>query len=51
MNGNVGELLGTPDYVAEDGDVYIRGSAALKIYRNANSGEWDGIDLFDANAS
>ncbi|WP_054943445.1 hypothetical protein [Paenibacillus ihuae] len=50
-NSHAGELLGTPDYVAEDGDVYIRGSAALKIYRNAHSGEWDGIDLFDANAS
>lgn len=50
-NNNVGELLGTPDFVAEDGDVYIRGNAALKIYRNSQSGEWDGIDLFDANAS
>lgn len=50
-NDNGRELLGTPDFVAEDGDVYIRGNAALKIYRNAQSGEWDGIDLFDANAS
>lgn len=50
-DNNVRELLGTPDFAAEDGDVYIRGSAALKIYRNSQSGEWDGIDLFDANAS
>jgi hypothetical protein len=50
-NNNKQELLGTPDFVAEDGDVYIRGNAALKIYRNSQSGEWDGIDLFDANAS
>ncbi|MNI51726.1 hypothetical protein D3C73_1064660 [compost metagenome] len=48
---SVRELLGSPDFVAEDGDVYIRGNAALKIYRSADSGEWDGIDLFDANAS
>ncbi|MEK5449906.1 hypothetical protein [Paenibacillus sp. FSL R7-0331] len=45
------ELLGEPDFIADDGDVYIRGSAALKIYRNPFTGEWDGIDLFDANAS
>lgn len=48
---NVRELLGYPDFIAEDGDVYIRGNAALKIYRNSITGEWDGIDLFDANAS
>ncbi|OMF85299.1 hypothetical protein [Paenibacillus sp. FSL R7-0273] len=48
---NVRELLGNPDFIADDGDVYIRGSAALKIYRNPFTGEWDGIDLFDANAS
>ncbi|OMF90708.1 hypothetical protein [Paenibacillus sp. FSL R7-0337] len=45
---NVQDMLGTPDFEAEDGDVYIRGEAALKIYRNMESGEWDGLDLFDA---
>jgi hypothetical protein len=45
------ELLGTPDFIAEDGDVYMRGSTALKIYRNLVTGEWDGIDLFDGNSS
>ncbi|MEK3791212.1 hypothetical protein MKX42_05605 [Paenibacillus sp. FSL R7-0204] len=44
----VQDMLGTPDFEAEDGDVYIRGEAALKIYRNMKSGEWDGLDLFDA---
>lgn len=48
---NFQELLGTPDFVAEDGDVYLRGSAALKIYRNPQTGEWEGIDLFDGNSS
>jgi hypothetical protein len=44
------ETLGTPDFEAEDGDVYIRGSAALKVYRNMDTGEWAGIDLFDENS-
>lgn len=48
---NLIEILGTPDFVAEDGDVYMRGSTALKIYRNSQTGEWDGIDLFDGNSS
>ncbi|MFD1903988.1 hypothetical protein ACFSQ7_07750 [Paenibacillus rhizoplanae] len=37
-------------FEAEDGDVYIRGDAAFKIYRHKESGEWDGLDLFDANS-
>jgi hypothetical protein len=48
---NAQDMLGTPDFVAEDGDVYIRGSAALKIYRDTGTGEWTGIDLFDGNSS
>ncbi|WP_340025811.1 hypothetical protein MHI24_11835 [Paenibacillus sp. FSL K6-1096] len=47
---NVQEVLGAPDFQAEDGDVYLRGSAALKIYRNPDTGAWDGLDLFDANS-
>lgn len=47
---NVRDMLGAPDFEAEDGDVYIRGDAAFKIYRNMESGEWDGLDLFDANS-
>jgi hypothetical protein len=50
-DNNVRVLLGQPDFIADDGDVYIRGNEALKIYRNPVTGEWDGIDLFDANAS
>ncbi|MFD1775224.1 hypothetical protein [Paenibacillus rhizophilus] len=45
------ETLGSPDFVAEDGDVYMRGSTALKIYRSEETGEWDGIDLFDDYSS
>ncbi|QUL54245.1 hypothetical protein KDC22_28695 [Paenibacillus tritici] len=47
---NVQDILGAPDFEAEDGDVYIRGTAALKIYRNMDSGEWNGLDLFDGNS-
>ncbi|WP_405104394.1 hypothetical protein MHH28_17905 [Paenibacillus sp. FSL K6-1217] len=47
---NVQDVLGTPDFEAEDGDVYIRGAAALKIYRNMETGEWDGVDLFDGDS-
>lgn len=50
-NHKLRELLGAADFAAEDGDVYLRGNAALKIYRNASTGEWDGIDLFDKNSS
>ncbi|MBT2292492.1 hypothetical protein J7E73_25825 [Paenibacillus albidus] len=48
---NLHELLGSPDFVAEDGDVYMRGNMALKIYRNMQTGVWEGIDLFDGNSS
>lgn len=51
LRNNLSEMLGTPDFVAEDGDVYMRGNVALKVYRNAQTGEWDGIDLFDGNSS
>ncbi|MGN7765150.1 hypothetical protein [Paenibacillus sp. 22594] len=51
QKNNLPELLGSPDFVAEDGDVYMRGSTALKIYRNSQTGEWNGIDLFDGNSS
>lgn len=47
---NVQEVLGSPDFQAEDGDVYLRGNAALKIYRNMDTGAWDGLDLFDSNS-
>ncbi|AWB45990.1 hypothetical protein DCC85_18650 [Paenibacillus sp. CAA11] len=44
------QALGDPDDSAEDGDVYIRGLAAIKIYRNS-TGEITGLDLFDTTAS
>ncbi len=45
------QYFGEPDFVAEDGDVYIRGTAALKIYKDPLSGDVTGVDLFDEAAS
>ncbi|MNI88635.1 hypothetical protein D3C73_1459560 [compost metagenome] len=39
--------LGSPDFAAEDGDVYMRGHTALKVYVDRQTGQWRGIDLFD----
>jgi len=39
--------LGSLDFAAEDGDVYMRGHTALKVYVDRQTGEWRGIDLFD----
>lgn len=51
VKNNLREILGSPDFRAEDGDVYMRGSTALKIYRDTESGEWLGVDLFDEYSS
>jgi hypothetical protein len=50
MKDNVQSTLGKPYFIAEDGDVYMRGNNALKIYRNL-AGEFEGIDLFDSISS
>lgn len=42
--------LGDPDFLAEDGDVYIRGHYALKIFRD-ESGAITAVDLFDDSVS
>lgn len=42
--------LGEPDFLAEDGDVYIRGHYALKIFRD-ESGAITAVDLFDDSVS
>lgn len=42
--------LGTVDFEADDGDVYIRGLAAVKIYRDSDTDAVIGVDLFDTVA-
>ncbi|MGQ8875046.1 hypothetical protein [Paenibacillus sp. TSA_86.1] len=41
------QALGKPYYVAEDGEVYLRGSYAIKVYMKPGSGEIEGVDFFD----
>ncbi|WP_339318835.1 hypothetical protein [Paenibacillus sp. FSL R10-2734] len=50
LKDNLQSTLGKPYFIAEDGDVYMRGNNALKIYRNL-AGEFEGIDLFDSISS
>lgn len=51
MKNSLQDTLGDPYFISEDGDVYMRGNNALKIYRNMETGEWEGIDLFDSFSS
>lgn len=44
------QALGEPDFEAEDGDVYIRDLAAIKIYRDPETRAIAGVDLFDTIA-
>ncbi|MBP2002456.1 hypothetical protein J2Z69_003529 [Paenibacillus shirakamiensis] len=44
------QTLGNPDYKAEDGDVYMKESGAIKIYKDATQ-SIKGIDLFDDSNS
>lgn len=43
--------LGKPYYVAEDGEVFLRGDQALKVYMKSGSQQIEGIDLFDDTVS
>lgn len=50
-NAGLEKYVGEPDFLAEDGDVYIRGNAALKIFKDPGSGQIIGVDLFDEAVS
>ncbi|OZB90465.1 hypothetical protein [Paenibacillus sp. XY044] len=43
----VAHALGQPQFQAEDGDVYIRGHHAVKVYTNPETGGLAGVDFFD----
>lgn len=49
-SGGLALALGQPDFEAEDGDVYIRDLAAIKIYRDPETRTIVGVDLFDTIA-
>ncbi|WHX48437.1 hypothetical protein QNH46_20550 [Paenibacillus woosongensis] len=46
----IAQALGEPDLKAEDGDVYIRDLAAVKIYRHPATKAIVGVDMFDTIA-
>ncbi|MCG7380288.1 hypothetical protein MH215_25260 [Paenibacillus sp. ACRSA] len=48
---SIQEVLGDPYVIAEDGEVYIRGDQALKVYLKSGTDQIEGIDLFDATLS
>lgn len=48
---SIRNALGKPYYVAEDGEVFLRGSQALKVYMKPGSNQIEGIDLFDESVS
>ncbi|WP_440112679.1 hypothetical protein [Paenibacillus sp. QZ-Y1] len=48
---SIRDALGKPYFVAEDGEVYLRGTQALKVYMKQGSRHIEGIDLFDESVS
>ncbi|PZD94975.1 hypothetical protein DNH61_15140 [Paenibacillus sambharensis] len=38
--------LGEPDYEAEDGDVYIKGATALKVFKDPENGKITSVEAF-----
>jgi hypothetical protein len=48
---DIRDVLGKPFYVAEDGEVFVRGNQALKVYMKPGSNHIEGIDLFDESVS
>ena len=48
---SIRDTLGKPYFVAEDGEVYLRGTQALKVYMKQGSRHIEGIDLFDESVS
>lgn len=43
----VADALGQPQFRAEDGDVYLRGHHAVKVYTDPETGRLAGVDFFD----
>ncbi|MGF6357705.1 hypothetical protein ABIE27_005668 [Paenibacillus sp. 4624] len=55
LNGNsipmqidaIHQVLGEPYTVAEDGEVFLRGHYAIKVYMKPGSDQIEGVDFFD----
>lgn len=44
---SIKEALGEPDFVADDGEVYIRDHHAIKVYLNPDNGKLQHVEFFD----
>ncbi|OAB45826.1 hypothetical protein [Paenibacillus antarcticus] len=47
----IDDTLGIPQFYSEDGEVYIRGQQAIKVYKDSLTGTIQGIDFFDESSS
>lgn len=47
---DIERVLGKPQFVAEDGKVFIRGFHAIKVYSEPGSGTLQGVDFFDSSS-
>jgi len=45
------QILGEPYAVAEDGEVFLRGHYAIKVYMKSGSNQIDAVDFFDDTVS
>ncbi|WP_438349103.1 hypothetical protein ACP8HI_26765 [Paenibacillus sp. FA6] len=45
------EALGVPQFIAEDGEVYIRGDQAIKVFNDPLTGAIQSIDFFDETST
>lgn len=47
---NISSALGKPQFVADDGQVYIRGHQVIKVYDDPDTGALLGADFFDESS-
>ncbi|OAB36935.1 hypothetical protein PMSD_11605 [Paenibacillus macquariensis subsp. defensor] len=45
------DTLGVPQFYAEDGEVYIRGEQAIKVYKDSLTGTIQSVEFFDESSS
>lgn len=49
-HNRIREALGEPQFNAEDGYGYSRGTSTIKVYKDSISGTIEGVDFFDESA-
>lgn len=48
---SIHQVLGEPYAIAEDGEVFLRGHYAIKVYMKPGSDQIEGVDFFDDTVS